>query len=304
MAAEESLHERLLGEPKLNQTIKLKDGRQLGYAEYGTADGPAIFYFHGGNGSRLEAQWFAEAAAKRQIRLIAADRPGFGLSYFQQDRQLRDWANDVQELAAALSIHDKFSIFGLSGGGPFVAALAHLIPERLHRAAIISGTAPPDASDRFQGMWCPVKMIFCLARRLPAMHRVALQQMGKFYADPEQMRKTMLKGMPKPDVTFLERVPIAVDIFSADAREAHRQGIEGDAHEWQLYVNDWGFQMEDISMEIGLWYGRYDVQVTPAMGQYFADTLPKSVYHLVDDGGHFSTINNHIDSIIAYLTES
>lgn len=295
-------HQQLLADVHLNQTMSLRDGRTLGYAEYGKPKGKPILYFHGGNGSRFEAQWFAHAAVEHNIRLLAPDRPGFGLSDFQPGRQLRDWANDVSELADQLGI-DQFSIFGLSGGGPFVAALAYFMPERLTRAAIISGTAPSSANGRFKGMWFPVRMIFFLARRLPAVNRIVLRQMGKFYTDPDQMRKTMLRGLPKPDIDFLERVPVAVDIFSADASEAHRQGIDGDAQEWQLYVNDWGFRIEDISMEISLWYGCYDVQVTPAMGEYFANTLQRKNFHLVEDGGHFSTINNHIDAIFDYLDD-
>ncbi len=260
-------------------------------------------YFHGGNGSRLEAQWFAEAAHQQDIRLIAPDRPGFGLSDFKQGRQLRDWSADVQALADRLEI-GKFSVFGLSGGGPYVATLAHFMPERLSRAAIISGTAPPNAEGRFKGMWFPVRMIFFLARRIPAANRMALQQMGKFYADPEKMRKTMIKGMPAPDVAYFKHAPDTVDIFSADASEAHRNGVDGDAYEWQLYVHDWGFRIEDITMEVGLWYGRHDIQVPPVMGEYFNSTLRHSVFHLVDDGGHFSTINNHIGTIFAYLTSA
>ena len=302
MVKPQSLYQELLENSQLNQTISLSDGRTLGYAEFGVAEGYPIFYFHGGNGSRFEAQWFADAATKNNVRLIAPDRPGFGLSDFQSDRKMRDWANDVMELSNHLGV-DKFSIFGLSGGGPFVASLAYFIPEYLNKAAIVSGTAPSSATGRFKGMWFPVRMIFFLARRLPALNRVALKQMGKFYSDPEQMRNTMLKGLPKPDVAFLERVPVAVDIFSADASESHRQGIDGDAHKWQLYVHDWGFRIEDISIEIGLWYGRYDTQVTPAMGEYFATTLQHGVFHLVEDGGHFSTINNHIEAIFDYLVK-
>jgi hypothetical protein len=32
---------------KLNQQIELKDGRMLGYAEYGAHEGKPVFYFHG-----------------------------------------------------------------------------------------------------------------------------------------------------------------------------------------------------------------------------------------------------------------
>ncbi len=36
---------------KTNHTIKLKDGRMLGYAEYGNPEGKPVFYFHGFPGS-------------------------------------------------------------------------------------------------------------------------------------------------------------------------------------------------------------------------------------------------------------
>lgn len=301
MTERPSSHAHLRALARLNQSLQLRDRRTLGYAEYGTPDGRPVLYFHGGNGSRYEAQWFAEAAAKHGILLIAPDRPGFGLSTFQPDRQLLNWADDVQDLTEHLGI-DRFAAFGLSGGGPFVAALAHAMPERLTRAAIVSGTAPPTAAGRFRGMWFPVRTIFFLARRLPALNRVALKQMASFYADPQKMRNTMLKGLPKPDVRYLNAVPEAVDIFSADAREAHRHGVDGDAHEWQLYVRDWGFRIEDISMEIALWYGRQDVQVPPAMGAFFDRALPNGVLHLIEDGAHFSTINEHIDAIFDYLS--
>ena len=64
-------------EHRTNQTIRLLDGRTLGYAEYGAADGVPVFYFAGGNSSRLEGQWFEGAAIRKNIRLIVPDRPGF-----------------------------------------------------------------------------------------------------------------------------------------------------------------------------------------------------------------------------------
>jgi len=39
---------------RTNKQIKLKDGRMLGYGEYGAPDGKPVFYFHGHPGSRLD----------------------------------------------------------------------------------------------------------------------------------------------------------------------------------------------------------------------------------------------------------
>jgi pimeloyl-ACP methyl ester carboxylesterase len=125
--------------------------------------------------------------------------------------------------------------------------------------------------------------------------------MAGFYADPDRMRSQMLSRLPQSDIRLLEERPEILDIFAADAQEAHASGIEGDAYEWSLYTRDWGFALSDLTAHVELWYGRYDVQVPLAMGEYFARTLPSSTLHIVDDGAHFSTINNHIGEILTTL---
>ena len=56
-----------------------------------------------------------------------------------------DWTDDVIELADALQL-DRFSVMGLSGGGPYVAACAFKISHRVTAAAIISAVGPMDPS--------------------------------------------------------------------------------------------------------------------------------------------------------------
>ena len=63
---------------RTNQQIKLKDGRMLGYAEYGNPDGNPVFYFHGFPGSRLDWPFSDtdDSASQLNTRIIAVDRPG------------------------------------------------------------------------------------------------------------------------------------------------------------------------------------------------------------------------------------
>jgi pimeloyl-ACP methyl ester carboxylesterase len=287
---------------RVNQTTKLRDGRTLGYAEYGISDGTPVFYFTGGNSSRFEGRWFEEAAAKKNIRLIVPDRPGFGLSSYQPDRKLLNWPEDVTELANHLSV-EMFSEFGLSGGGPHVLATAYKIPERINRAAIISGIAPPEMPDLYHAMWPPVRLIYLTAKYLPKLNHFLLKQMTGFYSHEEQMDKRMKQVMPVPDIELFESKPNIIKIFAEATKEAHRNGIEGDAHEWKLYVSDWGFKLSEINTEINLWYGQYDRQVPIGMGRYIASLLSKSNLIEVENGGHFSTINNYIEDIFDYLTQ-
>jgi len=45
-----------------NLTLTLKDGRQIGYVEYGNPNGKPVFYFHGLPGSRLDASYLHNIA--------------------------------------------------------------------------------------------------------------------------------------------------------------------------------------------------------------------------------------------------
>ena len=283
-----------------DQTIQLRDGRKLGYARYGYPNGKPVFYFTGGNSSRLEGLWFEEAARQQNVDLIVPDRPGFGLSDFQPGRQFLDWPEDVVQLADSLGI-SKFAVLGLSGGSPHVAAVTYKIPDRVTRAAIVSGVAPPEMPDHSKGMWPPVQMIFFTARYLPRLNRLMLKQMGGFYANKEQMLKRMKQALPAPDVALINAHPEVIDIFSAATKEAHRKDLDGDAWEWHLYVRPWGFNLIDIQTEVGLWYGQFDQNAPVRMGYYLDGQFPNSHLTVVEDGGHFSTINNHIDSIFEFL---
>ncbi len=288
---------------KTDRTLQLQDGRMLGFARFGNPTGKPILYFTGGNSSRLEGMWFEEAAQQQDIDLIVPDRPGFGLSDFQPGRGFLDWPGDVAQLADSLSI-DRFAVFGLSGGSPHVAAVCYKFPERVTRAAIVSGVAPPEMPNRFKGMWPPIRLIFLTARYLPGLNRMLLKQMGGFYADKEQMLKRMKQALPAPDVALIDARPEVIDIFSAAAKEAHRNGIDGDAWEWHLYVHPWGFELGDVQTEVGLWYGSFDQNAPVGMGHFLAGQFPNSHLTVVQDGGHFSTINNHIGAIFDYLAES
>ena len=75
------------------------------------------------------------------VRIITPDRPGYGYSDFQPKRVLLDFPDDISQLAEALGIK-QFSIFGVSAGGPYVAACAYKLGEQITNAAIVSGSAP------------------------------------------------------------------------------------------------------------------------------------------------------------------
>ena len=150
---------------KPENTLILSDGRSLAYAEYGDSHGKPVFFFHGMPGSRLFRPP-DEITEKTGVRLITTDRPGYGLSAFQPGRRFLDWPGDISQVADHLGIQ-KFYAAGHSGGGPYVAACAYALPERVTAAAVLSGAGPVAAPGSTRGMTSTNKLGLTMGRFIP-----------------------------------------------------------------------------------------------------------------------------------------
>jgi pimeloyl-ACP methyl ester carboxylesterase len=122
-------------------TIRLKDGRSLGWVEFGDPEGFPVVNAHGGLACRLDVATAAAAATRSRVRLISPDRPGIGLSDALPGRRIRDWASDIVELVDQLGI-DRFAVMGWSMGGQYAAAVGYASPQRITKVAIIAGALP------------------------------------------------------------------------------------------------------------------------------------------------------------------
>lgn len=133
-----------MGNDRTNQTIKLRGGRTLGYAEYGNPEGKPVFVFHAFPVSRLIWPYadIDDSATQLKARIITADLPGFGLSDFKRRREILDWPDDVSELADALRI-GRFAVFGAPAGGPYALACAFKIPQHLTATTVVCGAGVP-----------------------------------------------------------------------------------------------------------------------------------------------------------------
>ncbi|TMB73516.1 MAG: alpha/beta hydrolase [Deltaproteobacteria bacterium] len=287
---------------KGGETLRLEDGRLLGYAVYGDPEGWPIFYFHGFPGSRLEAQLADRVAARMGIRLIALDRPGFGLSDFKPRRTIFEWPDDVVKIADALGIN-RFATIGVSGGGPYAAACALKIPQRLTAVAIVCGLGPLDTPNGTDRMIRTNHLIFFLGRRLPWLAKISLWRIAyQVRRNPEGTLRRMIVALPDPDKAVLAR-PEVKTAMKDNVVEAFRGGSRGAACELLLYTRPWGFLLQDIATRVNLWHGEQDVSVPPTMGQYQARTIPNCRAIFYPGEGHFSLVINHMEEVLSGLLE-
>ncbi len=286
----------------MNEHIIQFGQSQIGYCEYGDPSGKPIIYCHGGQESRLSALFLDETAKLLGIKLIAPDRPGFGLSTFQVKRRLLDWPKTIQHLADLLDL-GRFSIFGLSGGAPHVLACAYSIPERLNKIAIVSGPAPYHVKGIMKNMWAPVRLMYWFASLNNDffIKRAISYDYSSLIKNPQKRINQMKYGLPKPDRTLLENHPEIATNFLNGSLEGYREGIKGAVWEWQLYTKSWEFEPSSIHLPITLWYGDKDVMVPPYHGQYLHESIPNSELNLLPNEAHFSLIHNHKKAILEGL---
>jgi pimeloyl-ACP methyl ester carboxylesterase len=285
-----------------NDTITLPDGRALGYLELGAPQGQPLIIMHGMPGSRYDGLYVNEDEyIRHNVRAILPDRPGIGLSDFQPRRTILDWPADVLSLANALGL-DRFSVLGISVGGPFALACALKITDRMKSAGVVSSIAPLNISGITQGMG-PGRLFFSLGRRAPWLVHLQFNMLkGGLQKNPAGVVKQVQASFPPPDLAVFVQDHVQ-EAFQVSLKEMMRNGTRGLVYEAGLLARPWGFSPADIRMPVQLWYGGQDTNTPPQMGQYLAKNIPHVNVHFKPDEGHFSIIINHFGDILSQLLQ-
>lgn len=286
--------------PERDTTLTLRDGRTLAYTEHGDLSGKPVIFVHGNPSSRLMRHPDESIVERLGARIITPDRPGYGRSDFQPGRTLLDYPDDIAQLADALGI-DRFAIFGVSAGGPYVAACAYKLPDRITKAAIVSGAAPMNRRGAFEGMHPAWKAAFRASRDFPNwMLRAPLwMQSQSANRTPEQAVTNFASMLSAVDREKLEQPAIRERVVLSRT-ESTRQGHRGWVHEAKIIMSSWGFKLEKISVPVHLWYWEGDEAIPSQMGRYLETRIPNTSGHFFPGGGHLS-IYDYWGDIIAEL---
>jgi pimeloyl-ACP methyl ester carboxylesterase len=290
------------GQSEPYATLTLKDGRKLGYLDVGPADGHAVFHFHGHGSSRLEALMLESAAHKYGLRVIALDRPGVGRSDPKDGDRLLDWPGDAAQAAEQLGIA-RFSVQGMSAGGPYALACAHKLRDRVAACSLVSAVPPPQ-----------------LARRAgPRARRLAWWVAYRF---PNYLRKRLLQfrpdDPPRADLAEARMLRVAQWLGGEDLRLMHieemrsvlartmmetaRQNGAGNRAEIERLVRPWGFALEDIDgPRLFVWHGDEDRIMPPGPVRLMARHLKDCTATFYRHEGHFSVLVNRADALMAAL---
>lgn len=277
---------------RANQTLTLKDGRRLGFGQFGSTSAPPVFYFHGWPGSRFEAGFFDVSG----VQMIGVDRPGYGLSDPHKDRTLADWPNDIRALADHLHL-DTFAVVGLSGGGPYAAACAHFLKDRVTRAAIIAGLGPPEAPGmRDQRVGFLLNMgqrPWGSAAVLNVMRTLALSSLA------DKRIAFMRERLPPESKDRQVLSPALLQMLLASFREGLKSSVKGPQSDARIYGQAWPFALEQITVPMRIWHGTADLQVPVSIGRHYAAHIPNATGVFPEGEGHISIVVNYLEAVIA-----
>jgi pimeloyl-ACP methyl ester carboxylesterase len=277
----------LLTEPLVEGTVKVRGGRELGYAEFGTGTGRAVVWFHGTPGARRQVPQDARVLAETQgLRVIGVDRPGTGHSTPHLYPSVLDSVADLEILLDALGI-GSMALVALSGGGPFALATAYALPDRVKVVGILGGVAPTQGPEGVAGgvvgRLSPLGPLLPFVRA-PVSRVIQAIVIGAGPVGPQALR-LYARISPEGDREVLLRPEVGA-MFLDDLTGNGSDGIGAVVNDLILFLRPWGFSVADISVPVRWWHGDADHIVPLEHGRATAERLPNAEFYVRPGESH------------------
>lgn len=266
-------------DPRLDGAVTLDDGRRIGFAEYGVADGFPVLWFHGTPGARHQVPPLARTAAvDLGLRVVGVERPGIGLSTNHRHESVAGFAADIETLVDRLGF-DRFGVVGLSGGGPYTLAVAHRLVDRVVATGVLGGVAPTVGPHAAPTGLVPLTRTFngplgLMATPIAGAVWALVNGLAPV-AGPVYARVTAL--MPEGD-----RAVFAADgveeMFVGDLLRGSRRQCRALMHDAVLFGRDWGFDPTEITVPVYWWHGDADPIVRLDHARVLADAMSTVIF--------------------------
>jgi pimeloyl-ACP methyl ester carboxylesterase len=284
------------------RTVSTPDGRELCVEIAGEPSERAILVHNGTPNSRhLYGPWIEDAAA-RGARLISYDRPGYGGSTPRAGYSVADGARDVQAIADALAI-ERLVVWGISGGGPYAAACAALLPELVAAVGVLGSIAPwgVPGLDYFAGMGDDnvrdIKLYF--QDRHAAREDLARQREEMLEVTSEDLAESMRSLLSETDAAVVTGE--FAQWLTAAMHAGLAPGVQGWWDDGVAHMSPWGFEFESIRVPTKVWHGRHDRFVPFQHGQWLAANIPGAEAELSETDGHLTLVTNRVPEVHEWL---
>ncbi|KAL6840089.1 hypothetical protein ACP4OV_029899 [Aristida adscensionis] len=308
------------GPPITSPRVRLKDGRHLAYREAGVDRKAAkykIIVFHGfGCTKEQDFTMSPELVEELGISLVYFDRAGYGDSDANPRRGLRSDAMDVEELADALQLGDKFYVVGGSMGAYVAWSCLYYIPHRLAGAALVVPAvnywwpAPGDVSrSAFGKLDVRDRWTFWIAHHAPSLFYAWITQKWLPMSPIIRGAREAFTDMDWEILNKMRNRPRESSRLVYPSKATQQGTYESLCRDVTILFSDWEFDPAETKNPfpggegvVSIWQGREDRIVRAEIQRYVAQRLPWVRYHEHPEAGHtFSEMDGVGDQIIREL---
>jgi pimeloyl-ACP methyl ester carboxylesterase len=266
-------------------TVERPDGRSVAWSAWGVDGGGRLLQFHGTPGSRVGPTRDLALYARLHAHVVTFDRPGYGRSSPHRERTILSVADDALAVADELD-WDRFSVLGISGGGPHALAVGVRAPERVLRLGLAVGGPPTELVD-------PADLIAINRegrRRAEEEGRESLEAFlaepaAQIPSDPLGVIESAMADAPPVDRAMLTRADVR-QVLAASLREGFANGPLGWYDDSWALSTPWDFRLEDVGVPVHMWYGALDRNVPIRAVRAMAERLQIASFELIPDAGH------------------
>ena len=289
-------------EQSLDLSINLPDGRPLSVWTGGDPGGVPVVYLHGTPSSRLGAVSGHDASVRQGVRLIAANRPGYGAAP-DVPTSLSSVAEDTLALADVLGL-SRFAVLGVSGGGPYALACGALAPERVVAVGVAVGIGPwrlidPPGTNPEDRAVLELADAGDIEAALAACRRSAAADFASMLElDDDAMMDDFIRPVPEKERALF--TPQLRAVWAADLREA-LTSYDGYARDNLAWGGDWDLDLAAVSSPTWLWYGDQDRMVPVDHGRWLHERIALSTLVIRPGAGHGGAIYPFWDDIFTTL---
>lgn len=286
-----------------NSVVTLAAGRQVGLACYGADGGFPVLAFHGTPASRLMYRKGHQMALKLGLKLIAPDRPGYGLTPLDENPSLAERTQLNMAIADALKL-DRFALIGISGGGPYATALAAYAPERVTALSLVSPMGP--VADYIAAGKPPLPLMqrrffMKLSQRRRVLTNGAKIAVSAFHRAPLAMSRAFRIALGGDDRRILSDAGIRDSLIEM-TEEAVKSGPAGAIADFAIFGKPWNIDFSAIAAPATVWAGTADKVVPVPVCRYLSERISNCKYREVPGAGHFWILSN-IGRVLGDLRE-
>ena len=285
---------------------QLADGRLLAYDDVGDPVGLPVVYLHGTPDSRLARHPDDGVAAGLGVRLIAADRAGFGRSSRDPAGGLTHVSEDLGALADHLHL-ERFALLGWSAGGLAALAAAAGLGDRIRRVGLVGAVPPVEAysDDTVVAALGPGRRAFAeLAIEVPAAE-LAAELAPHLLPDPltpAVAREHVLEAAGAVGERELAAVPGAAEQLATALVEATAAGRDGLVDDVARQLEP-GLDLTRVAAPVTAWHGDHDALSPPAIGEWLAARLPRAEVVACPGAAHHLLFPRWSDLLMSLIDE-